>query len=410
MIAVFRIMSDIRKRTGKKGPTYQVRFDDPSSSTGYSYKTFDTRKEALAFRENPKPALHAMGVKADIVTVAEGMQKWLDVCEKEGRDGRDPVTQYTLKNYEWRRDLIVSYKWPKDLRALTPPDIVEFRSWLLLNYSRDVAGKLLSSFHSMVLELIKRGALTSDFVTGVSVRSGSRYDEPVVIPTEKEVLALLSAADRLANSENKQTQQTWERYRPMLYLAADTGMRPQEYIVVPNCNLDDSGVKVDRALERGGRKISVTKTPAGRRFIELSPETVDMVRYYSKEHAVVNDHDLIFPTATGHWQSTDNWRKRGFYAACEEAGLVETVEIDGEKFEKPKYSPYDLRHFYASMLIEKRTNLKRLQKLMGHEKIETTLNVYGHLIERVESAAEKHTGMLASIQRKTEIKPTTIII
>ena len=32
------------------------------------------------------------------------------------------------------------------------------------------------------------------------------------------------------------------------------------------------------------------------------------------------------------------------------------------------------------MLIEKQTNLKRIQKLMGHENIETTLNVYGHFL------------------------------
>jgi len=37
---------------------------------------------------------------SDIRSVADGLQKWLDVCEKEGRDGRDPVTAYTLKHYE----------------------------------------------------------------------------------------------------------------------------------------------------------------------------------------------------------------------------------------------------------------------------------------------------------------------
>lgn len=379
--------------------TYQVRFADPTSSTGYSYKTFGTRKEAVAFRENPKPQGKIQAPVNGITTVEAGMQKWLDVCEKEGRDGRDPVTAYTLKNYEWRRDLIVSYGWEKSLQDLTPPDIVEFRSWLLRNHSRDVAGKLLSSFNSMILELISRGVLTRDCVTSVSIRNGSRYETPVIIPSERDVFALLAAGDSLANSKNKQIAKAWRRYRAMLYLAADTGMRPQEYIVLAHQNLEATGVRVDRALERGGLKISVTKTPAGRRFIELSPDTLDMVRHYAKEHAVKNDHDLVFPTATGHWQSTDNWRKRGFYVACEKAGLIEAVEIDGEMVDKPKYSPYDLRHFYASMLIEKRVNLKRLQKLMGHEKIETTLNVYGHLVERVESASERHSGMLATLQR-----------
>ena len=298
-----------------------------------------------------------------------------------------------------RRDCILAYRWTKPLHELASPDMVEFRSWLLKEYSRDVAGKLLSSFHSMILEMIKRGVLAHDILTGVSIRGSSRYDVPVVIPTEREVFALLGAADALANSKNEQIRKSWERYRPMLYLAADTGMRPQEYIVVPTFNIEDNGVKVDRALERGGGRISVTKTPAGRRFIDLSPDIVEMVRGYAAAHPVAdNKHSLVFPTSSGKWQSTDNWRKRGFYVACEKAGLFETVEVDGEKVDRPKFSPYDLRHFYASMLIEKRVNLKRLQKLMGHEKIETTLNVYGHLVERVEASAEKHTGLLATLR------------
>lgn len=64
---------------------------------------------------------------------------------------------------------------------------------------------------------------------------------------------------------------------------------------------------------------------------------------------------------------------------------------------KPKFSPYDLRHFYASMLIEQRVNLKKIQKLMGHSNITTTLNIYGHLIEKAEDAADKRTGLLASL-------------
>jgi integrase len=393
-------MSDIRKRTGKKGTTYQVRYSDRTSDTGYSYKSFETRKEALAFRDDAKPKSRDGYNTNEIRTVSQGLQKWLDVCEKEGRDGRDPVTAYTLKNYEWRRDHIISYDWKKDLHSLTSPDMVEFRSWLLLHFSRDVAAKLLSSFHSMVLELVKRGVLSHDFVSGVSIRNGSRYDEPVTIPSEADVLALLRAADELASSKNKQIQKAFERYRPMLYLAADTGMRPQEYIVVPRFNINEYDVKVDRALERGNKKISVTKTPAGRRFVDISPEVRDMVLHYADHHAVENDHSLVFPTGSGHWQNVENWRNRGFYVACERAGLLRAVDQDGETVLKPKYSPYDLRHFYASMQIENRVNLKRLQKLMGHEKIETTLNVYGHLVERVESKSERRTGMLATLTSK----------
>ena len=67
----------------------------------------------------------------------------------------------------------------------------------------------------------------------------------------------------------------------MLYLAGDTGMRPGEYLALPRFNLSSAEVKVDRAVERNGDKISVTKTPAGWRWIDLSPETADMVMHYA---------------------------------------------------------------------------------------------------------------------------------
>lgn len=390
-------MADVRKREGKNGTTYQVRYASPGSKTGYAYATFRTMKEARAFREQsyrrPSPTNNS------ISTVDQAIGKWLDVCEKEGRDGRDPVTAYTHKTYEYRAAIMREYPWAKDLAELQTPDIIAFRSWLLSNHSRDLSKKVLSSFHSVLREMAMRGHVTSNVAAGVSVRADSRYNEPVVIPTPAEVAALLAAADRLANSKNKKIATTWARYRPMLYLAADSGMRPQEYIVVPRANLFDGGVKVDRALERGDEKISVTKTPAGRRFIDLSPETFSMVVHYATKNAVPNDYDLVFPTSEGEWQSQDNWRKRGFYAACFEAGLVISEEEEGAMVERPKFRPYDLRHFYASMLIEQKFNLKRIQKLMGHSDIKTTLNVYGHIIDRAEDDDAERVSLIGILHK-----------
>lgn len=390
-------MADIRKRKGKKGTTYQVRYPSRSTKSGYAFRTFDTLKEARAFRDEQRGSALAGPVDCSIRTVHQAIERWLDICLKEGRDGRDPVTSYTHKTYERRGEIMKEYGWDKPLADLQTPDVVAFRSWLLRNYSRDLARKTLTSFHAVIKEMAMRGHIASNVAAGVAIRADSRYDAPVVIPTPTEVARLLAAADRLANAKNRQIARTWERYRPILYLAADSGMRPQEYLVIAQAGLRDGGVKVERALERGGRKLSVTKTPAGRRFIDLSPETYDMVRHYSRTHAVKNKHDLVFPTATGRWQETDNWRKRGFYKACEEAGLIEEEEDEtGELVAKPKYSPYDLRHFYASMLIDRRVNLKRIQALMGHEDIKTTLNTYGHLIERNETKREK-IGLVSAL-------------
>ncbi|MCY1429197.1 hypothetical protein D9M71_451050 [compost metagenome] len=141
-------MSDIRKRTGPKGITYQVRYADKSSHTGYSYKTFRTRKEALAFREDAVSRASATKSISGIETVEQAVNKWLDICEKEGLNGREPVTQYTLENYQYRARFITSYSWQKPLHELTPPDIVAFRSWLLRSdVSRSLAGKVCLDAH-----------------------------------------------------------------------------------------------------------------------------------------------------------------------------------------------------------------------------------------------------------------------
>ncbi|MEZ5749400.1 MAG: hypothetical protein R3D83_05765 [Caenibius sp.] len=276
-------MSDIRKRVGKKGTTYQVRYPSKSTKSGYAFKSFDTLKEARSFIETGKAHQSSnAGVDNSIATVPEAIDRWLDICLKEGRDGRDPVTDYTHKTYLRRSEIMKAFEWSKPLTELQTPDIVTFRSWLLRNYSRDLARKTLTSFHAVIKEMALRGHISSNFASGVAIRAESRYDAPVVIPTIKEVAALLAAADRLANAKNQQIAKSWQRYRPILYLAADSGMRPQEYLAIANSGLCDGGVSVERAIERGGRKLSVPKTPAGRRHIELSPDTLAMVDDYCR--------------------------------------------------------------------------------------------------------------------------------
>jgi len=394
-------MSDIRKRVGKKGTTYQVRYPSENTKSGYAYATFDTMKEARAFVESGQANGKAPAPHAEIKTVAAATDRWLKICEKEGLNGREPVTRYTYQNYEYRADFIQRYDWRKPLSELTTPDIVAFRSWLLAqDISRDLAGKVLSTLHSVMKEMTIRGVIPHNVAIGVSIRSDARYREPVVIPSKADVMALLQAADTLANVKNQTIAKPWQRYRPMLYLAADSGMRPQEYLALARSAVEDEGVRVERAVDGSGKKISVTKTPAGRRFIELSGETIDLVRHYGDNHGIETKDDLVFPAANGSWICRRNWQRRGFNVACEKAGLMETVEENGETIERPKYRPYDLRHFFASMLIERKVNLKKIQTLMGHTNIETTLNVYGHLLED-ESSKKEEIGLIGNLRQNS---------
>ena len=64
--------------------------------------------------------------------------------------------------------------------------------------------------------------------------------------------------------------------------------------------------------------------------------------------------------------------------------VTEIVEGGKTKIVR-KYTPYSLRHFFASMLIEKNKSLKYIQTVMGHENIKMTFDVYGHIIRKKET-------------------------
>ena len=61
--------------------------------------------------------------------------------------------------------------------------------------------------------------------------------------------------------------------------------------------------------------------------------------------------------------------RRHFYPAVKKAGLKHI------RF-------HDLRHTYASLLIEQGENIKYIQTQLGHSSPTITLNVYAHLLNK----------------------------
>ena len=112
-------MADIRKRVGKKGTTYQVRYPSKAAKSGYAFKSFDTLKEARGFLEGGETRKPDSSHHSEIRTVKQAADLWLKICEKEGLNGREPVTTYTYKNYEYRASFITLYDWQKGIHELT---------------------------------------------------------------------------------------------------------------------------------------------------------------------------------------------------------------------------------------------------------------------------------------------------
>ena len=82
----------------------------------------------------------------------------------------------------------------------------------------------------------------------------------------------------------------------------------------------------------------------------------------------------VFLTPDGHAIDGDNLRNRVFYRLLEKAGLR-------------KIRLHDLRHTYASLLIQQGESLAYVQQQLGHSSIQVTVDVYGHLIPGANRAA-----------------------
>jgi integrase len=83
-----------------------------------------------------------------------------------------------------------------------------------------------------------------------------------------------------------------------------------------------------------------------------------------------------------------------------EAGLaLDTGHKDdkGQTVWKPRYGWHDLRHVAASNWLNDGIDLKRLQTWIGHENIQLTIDVYGHLMADAKKDAALAAGAEAAL-------------
>jgi len=388
-------MANIRKRLRRDGSVYyQLRWPTgrkkPSGVREYNYKSFHLRKEAVAYEQNlagkPKP------IYSRIRSVEQATERWLEICKKEGRDGRAPVEPQTFNEYKRRAEIIKDYQWPSAIQDLEKPDVVHFRSWLLQNMSRDLAKKVLSSFHSTVIEMMTQGALRVDIAQGVTIKLGGRRMNDIEIPSKEEWNRIMDATDALANHRHGQIKDSWIRYRALFQYAAFSGTRPSEYRGLPCFNLFADRTKITQRADKTGI-IGDPKSKAGHREVFVAEPIMDVVHDWVK-FAKLRDDELVFPTGTGKPISLSNLYQVPWIRLMKEADLIVPKEVNGQIIDGAKYSLYSLRHYYASMMIERRFNPLFIKQQLGHSSIEMTFDVYGHLFKDDEADRKREAATL----------------
>jgi len=157
-----------------------------------------------------------------------------------------------------------------------------------------------------------------------------------------------------------------ERHRALFSTSVMTGMRLGELLSLKwdDINWRAGTIRVRRSLYNG--KFVEPKTSRSVRVIGMSNRLAAILLEH-KLAAPYSPYDLVFPTPEGTPMDPANLRKRVFADTLTRAKLR-------------KIRIHDLRHTFASLLINQGENLKYVQAQLGHSSITTTVDRYGHLM------------------------------
>ncbi|QIK64515.1 site-specific integrase [Leucobacter viscericola] len=250
-----------------------------------------------------------------------------------------------------------------------PVDLVDedaVRAWLnwqieqpTVKYpDRTISAKSVKNYHALLSGALgaaaKRGIVARNVAYGLTLPKGFR--PPICFLTEGEFACVYRA--------------TLEWYKPLMLTLASTGLRFGEAtaltwadLVMVNGEWCFDVNKAWKQGERGQRRVlGPPKSGAGVRLVSVSVEVVQALGTPGKSH------ELIFKTREGAVVSAGTFAKYGLKRAVRISGISKDPRN------------HDLRHSHASWLIAKGVPLPYIQRRLGHENIDTTVRVYGHLM------------------------------
>ncbi len=224
--------------------------------------------------------------------------------------------------------------------------------------------QILAPFREMLNHAVEDGILSSNPAARVGrVLAPRRKATQEIHPLSREELTLFL----------KTVEQHAQYHYPLFLCLARTGMRLGEVLALQWGDIDWHGrfLEVRRNLSLG--KIVSPKNGKARR-VDLSRQLSDGLRSLLTQrktdklrHGWEEMPVWVFCSKSGGLLDPDNIRSRVFYRCLEKAGL-RRVRI------------HDLRHTYASLLLQQNESLAYIRDQLGHHSIQVTVDIYGHLV------------------------------
>ena len=329
----------------------------------------NSERDVLAKRDQIRNQL-VRGVNFTDVprTVEDWLNEWLQTV-KSG----DGTSASTLERYDQvvRVHIIPTIGRIK-LTALTPRDVQLMVSQLRKTAAPASVIKIHGVLRNALGDAERMDLIPRNVARAVRSATLTRTERRALTPTE--------AAKLLAQLEGN-------RLEGVFVLALATGLRRGEVLGLrwQDTDLDAKSLFVRQTLQRVGGELRFVppKTHRSTRTVPLSKLAVSVLsaqRVRQAEDRLLvgpawEDHGLVFATQLGTPLEPRNVNRR-FSTARSAAGL-EWVRL------------HDLRHAFATFLLDQGEELRTVMDLLGHSTIRLTADTYGHVLpSRARSAVD----------------------
>ena len=268
-------------------------------------------------------------------------------------DKGNRLKERTIKNKKYMIGAkVLPFLGDKPMNAIKPADIIQWQNALL---RQEYSATYLRMLQNQVTAIFNHAE-----------RLYGLHDNPC-----KKVCKIGKAnADELSFwtvDEYKQFRETLQDdifYKPLFELLFWTGCRVGEALALTarDIDFDKMQVSITKTYYRhnGGDIITKPKTESSVRNVSI-PEDLGkaLQEYIQRFYGGLEQEDRLFPI-------TDRAVQKKIVKSAEKAG-VKRIRV------------HDLRHSHVALLIEKGVSPLAIAERVGHDSINTTMNVYGHL-------------------------------
>lgn len=271
------------------------------------------------------------------------------------------LSPHTLRNY--RLDLEDFLRWA-ERNHVDPmdPSHRQLRAYLgeldQARYARTTVNRRLSALRGFYRWLVLKGELETNPAADLQGPKKQQYLPHVLSASEMERLFCVHGPVDVAGNPRKQTPSDI-RDQAILEFFYATGARISEASGLLLMNVDFSG-KQAKVLGKGSKE----------RILPLHDTALAAMSVYLREvrpefAATGEPSNRFFLSSRGNPMSADAIRKM-FKKTLLAAGLDES------------YSPHDMRHTFATDVLDGGADLRSVQEMLGHASLSTT-QIYTHL-------------------------------